>query len=379
MEVYYCLFLIVLATGLLLRPRATVVEPEEGLLPDDAAAGEITYTQPKRAKFFLLFAFLLIGIVIGFRHLTVGADTQNYLTLYFNDVRKNGVIGDNPEIVIRLIAWFCQLFSKEYQVYLIVTGFLTAFLFGKWIYDNSHNVFISTIIFLGMFFVQSLNLMREWLAIAFIINADTFFRNKKFVPFTIFLLLGIFCHMTAAAYLAVVLLGGIKRKRLAFFITLIGCILFYLVRNQVFDLVVKIFPRYDSYVNSSLFINETNFNAKDVIFLFILGVFLLALVFRKEAFTEEEYNRYYTYSLLLVLALTFSLCGQSFYMLHRVVFYYSVFLIVSIPNFINKIKGGWIIYLVLIPAMFFMLYRNSSFDNNVISHYHWFWEKVTTA
>ena len=77
-----------------------------------------------------------------------------------------------------------------------------------------------------------------------------------------------------------------------------------------------------------------------------------------------------------MLSLTFSLCGQSFFMLHRVVFYYSIFLMVSIPNFVSKIKGGWIIYLALIPAMFFMLYRNSYNDNNVVSQYYWFWQKI---
>jgi hypothetical protein len=87
-------------------------------------------------------------------------------------VKEFGVFNGNIEIVINLIAGFSLLFSSDYQLFLLINGALISLLFAKFIFDNSSNILISTLIFLGMFFIQSMNLMREWLAIAIGIGTE---------------------------------------------------------------------------------------------------------------------------------------------------------------------------------------------------------------
>ncbi len=368
MFVYYILFIVLFISGLVLMKKPKI---------ECYGNNEIIMNNYMSNKIYFLIILIAVGLVIGLRKFTVGTDTWNYVKYYYQDVVEYGVFGgkrENIEVGLRIIAWACSKFSDSYQLFLGVTGFLTSFLFAKYIYDNSKNMMISTIIFLGMFFVQSLNLMREWLAIGCILNAYSCLKRRKKVKFYLYFFFALISHVTSICFFMVPLLERIKDKRKALIITIISCIIFLILKNYILNVLILIFPKYNDYIFMDYFINESAFNVKDLIFAMILITYLYALNFKKQWFTISEYNQYYMYSILLVLSITFSLGGQNFYMLHRIVFYYSVFLITSLPNFIEKIKLKPLIYVVLIISMFYMLYRNSYNDNNIISNFYWFWE-----
>ena len=304
----------------------------------------------------------------------MGADTASHISLYYNDVIKNGIFGNGPEVLIRVIAWICYHINPNYQLFLIVNGYLVSFLFGKFIYDNSDKVLISFVVFLGMFFVQSMSLMREWLAIAIGVNAYTLFKRKWFKTSFLLLILAVLSHVTAIVFVFVPIIGLIKNKKRAFFLVLIGCVIFYLMRNVVLGRLVLLFPRYSTYIYGSDMVNNEAFNVKDLIFGVIIIAFCFSAFLQQHLFSNAERNNILEWAILLLMALTLSICGQRYFMLHRVVFYLSIFLIISIPNYVNKLSFKTIIYVALIASMFYMLYRNSYNDNNNISHFYWFWE-----
>jgi len=370
MEVYYTVFALVIIFGLIIKIR-----PIYNL-------GGFEYTNQyhdcKTQKIIYSFlCFLLFGLVIGLRGVSVGADTKNYILTYYFDVLDNGVFTKNVEgieILLRIIAWFCQLFTKDYQFFLFLTGMLTSFLFVNYIYHSSNNIAMSCVIFAGMFFVQSLNLMREWLAIGFLLNSYLCLKKGNKCLFIVLFILAFLTHNTAICFIIIPIIEKAKNKKIAFIITIIISILLIAFSSYFFDLLVTIFPKYYGYIYNDFFINESAFNIKDVIYILILIAFLYFMVFKKNYFSNDEYNQYYLYSIVLFVSIIFSLFGQKNYMFHRLVFYYSVFLIVSIPNLIEKMQFKVLVYFVLVIAMFIMLDRNSYSDNNGISNFVWYWQ-----
>ena len=371
MTIYYLIFVFVCLTGFLfcLNSRQIVFATNERCL--------YNAKKSQSSNLKILFAVYLIAIVliIGLRKHTVGADTEAYIRDYYNVFLEKGTSRvANFEIVLKAIGYLCSLVSKEYNFFLIICSFLTTALFFNFILKNSKDPILSLVIFLGMFFIQSMNLMREWLAISFLVNAYTYYKEKKYKISIIFMLLAFFTHITSVAFLIIPFLFKIKNKKIMIFIVFAGCLLFYILRNTILSSIVSLVPKFYVYIYGSDMVNESAFNFKDIVFLFILSAFLFFLFLKPKMFSVREKENLYEYSVFLIIALTLSLVGQKYFMLHRIVYYFSVFLIISIPNFIKKMSFKNTISLAVVIAMFYMLYRNAVVDNNQISNYLFFWQ-----
>lgn len=367
MPYYYSLFGVAILLGFFFaNPRFKLI------------VGSKSLESGKQKLVYLSFIFLFVFLLVGFRSYTVGADTYGYITQYYYGVINGGILfNKSPELIINIIIWVSHLISKNYQLFLILHAALVSILFLKYILDNSCNVFISCIIFIGMFFVPSMNLMREWLAIGFGLNAETAIRKGNNKKGFFLLIMAILSHLTAVCLFAIVIFDKIRNKKRAFWFFVVFALVFYLLRNRILNLVTVLVPRYYDYVYHDYFISESAFNIKDLIYI-IIELYYFYVIFRKKNTVDEDtIGEYYQDASFLLLAIVFSLCGQRFGIVHRMVYYYSVFLISSLPKMIEKNRFRGLIHLALIIGMFVMLYRNSYWDNNNVANYSFFWQKAS--
>lgn len=332
----------------------------------------INLSSKTRKKIYLFVVFFIIFIIIGFRDINVGADTSGYVREYFYAVKANGIFLGHSEIILNIVAKISLLFSEEYQMFLILHSALISLLFSKFIYDNSNNVLLSTLIFIGMFFIQSMNLMSQWLALGFGINAYTYFiRKKYFVSFILFIL-AILTHTTAVLFLIIPAIVVMKNKKNSLIFFSAFAVVLYMTSGFIFDIIINFIPRYIGYIYQPSFISEGGFNIKDMIFIIIELFMVFLLIDKKERFSKNMSDLGFNYAIIMMFAIVFSLMGQRFGILHRLVYYFSVFLVVALPDFTFRSRLRPIIEILLFLGMFFMLYRNSYFDNNIISDYKFF-------
>lgn len=330
-------------------------------------------------KRYIFAVLLLCFLLIGLRNITVGADTYAYVHSYFDLVKTQGIVlNGSPEIVLNIIAWISSRFAGDYQLFLLLYSLIVVSLFGYFIYKNSNNLVISLIVFLGMFFVQSMNLMREWLAIGFGINAYYFLTKKRKFLSIIFLVLSVLSHITAVCLVFMLLIHFIKNKKRLFIVMLAISFGVFLFKNQIIGRVVALVPRYSGYASQDMFLNSGEFNIKDLIFIAV-ELFYIFTLFYKPYLSKDQKKIILVFASFNLIAITLSLCGGTFGIMHRLVYYYSIFLIISLPYVISLYTEKKLIYVLLIAAMFIMLYRNSVSDNNVISQYHFFWEEIPVA
>ncbi len=371
MKYYYLLFVIALFFGLILNRRCEIAYANRG------SFYHIDENRKRKAKLFYIIAvFALCFFLVGLRNIAVGADTYSYVTQYFNGVQTKGIFfNSSPEIMLNLIARLSGVLVGEYQAFLLLHSLVVVLLFGHFIYKSSDNVALSLVIFLGMFFVQSMNLMREWLAIGFGINAYLFLtNNKKVLPY-VFILFAIMSHISAGCLVLMPIIHYVKNKKVLFVVLLVLCLVVYVLRAPLITLVVTVIHKYAGYAELAMFINSGEFNIKDVIFIFIELFYLYTLI-SKPDLPDITKDKILVFASFNLIAITLSLCGGTFAILHRVVYYYSIFLIVSLPYVISFYRYKNLMVFAIALAMFAMLFRNRISDNNVISEYAFFWEHV---
>ncbi len=368
MTIYYVLFFSALGLSIIRHTRIRVSAP---ILIKRSERRNIDQDS---IYLFLIFAFMTV--IIGFRDISVGEDTSRYVSDFYN-VQQYGLSNRSvyTEIVNTLLKWICGEISNDPRLYLVVHAIIVCVLFALFIKNNSEDVYLSTIIFIGMFFVPAMNLMRQWLAMAIGVTSFTYYQRNDNKKAIIFLILSVLCHTTAIVLIIIPLVERIKKKQYIIYPVIALSVIMIVFRVRLFSVAARFVSRYDSYLTSRYFMNEGLFNIKNLIFLIIIIGIAYILLFRKEKIAnEKEYNDLYTYEILMILALAFSLCGTTYAMFHRVVYYFSVFLVIILPSITKRMASVKIVRLLVIVAMFLMLYRSGVSDNNGISNYLFFWE-----
>ena len=328
----------------------------------------------KKENIYLLLVFSFATLIIGLRAQSVGIDTVRY-TATFYSIKISGFSFSISEIVLKVVCWLSTLISDNPQTYLFLHAALVCFLFAIFIKYNSEDVYISTIIFIGMFFVPSMNLMRQWLAMAIGINSLTFFRRKVYLKATFIILLATLCHTTAIIYFLIPLIEIVKKKKYIIIPTIIFSFILVVFRVQIYYILSKVVTGYDLYFTSDYFRNSGAFNIKNIIFLMIVLGLGYVLVFKKSMISDEkELNTLYMYEVMMILALAFSLSGTNYMMFHRLAYYFSVILILILPSIANRLRFRGALKITIIIAMLIMLQRSGYTDNNGISEYFWFWQ-----
>ena len=122
----------------------------------------------KKKILYYILATLSFFFVSAIRY-DVGTD---YLKRYVYDFNRmsQGINIENFEIGFKIIIWFCLLFTKNSQLLFIITSAITITLTMNTIYEKSKNIVLSFLIFfLGGFFFDTLNLIRQYIAISIIL------------------------------------------------------------------------------------------------------------------------------------------------------------------------------------------------------------------
>ena len=376
MTYYYILFLLAIVLGFVLhtfRYRLLVNQSNSAfsLFISTPSKKEA----PKSSKIYLFIIFFLAALLIGLRSIDVGLDSHGYVSEYFDSVGENGVFQGSPEIVLNLIAGAVHVFRGDYHVFFIVHGLIVSFLISRFIYYNSSNFLLSVIVFLGMFFIQSMNLMREWLALAFGLNFYSCFSKKQTKRAVIYFVLAVLSHLTAVSLILIPIFWKIRDRKARLISLVVFLLLVFVLKDYLILLVIKVVPRYQGYMTYDGFLNSGEFNIKDLIFIAIATMTGYILYTQKSSLIKNNlYDIYFGYLLLIIISIAFSFCGQKYGIFHRVVYYYSSFLIVILPDLLLRIKSRNIVCVFLIFAMFIMLYRNAVSDNNGISDYSFFWQ-----
>lgn len=334
------------------------------------------FMKTKQKKYKKLFAFLSalpFFIVSAFRY-DVGTD---YLFRYVPefDLIASGGETWNYEVGFSLLNKIIIYFGGSYEWLFIITSIIIIFSTFYFIFKKSVNPVLSILLFfLGGFFFSSMNMIRQFIAMVFCLISYEYLLEKKYFKWLAFLVSGFLFHSSAVVFLIAFLLC---KKFIINFKFLIGVSILTLLMNSVLrNIIINLF----SMTRFSVYIN-TNYSMIDVkeflIFInLIIYTFMYYINYRENNNIPDKKSIFYLN--LQGMAIIFSLFGSIFSILSRLVVYFSIFQIISLPYFLSKSsdknKKALTIILILIFAMN-IFYTNVVNNDNGVIPYHTIFER----
>lgn len=332
----------------------------------------------KTSTIFLILSFIPLLVLIGFRNITVGVDTENYV-LAFNRIMNNSLtyadknwLGVGYIVICKIIG---IIFGNSYVFVHLTIGFFTLFFFYKAIWNNSDIPTVSMYIFISMcLFYQTFNQARQMLAIAIIFYSIQYIKTKNLKAFIFFVLLATSVHNSAIIFLPFYYICRLNINIKNICIYIVGAILGYLF----FDIIL-------SFINGTNYgqiYQTTSYYSASSTSIVNLGIRLLmliaSLIFSKTTIDKDENNKI-LYNLAIWCIITQLLTTQ-IYILGRITTYFFTSYIILIPNIINSLthnkknKELYIAIILLVFALYHFVYFKSTAINSGYDVYSFFWQ-----
>lgn len=327
--------------------------------------------------------FLILFIVTSLKHYS--GDLGNYIR-GFKSIRDMGFPTfqyKSTESGYVFLNSIIGVFTDNEQVFMSIIGFIILLGFTLFIYKHSKDITLSFYLFITFdFFACSLNIYRQSIAIILILWSYEYIKKKKIIPFLSIIVIASLFHKTALVFIPMYFLSKIEisRKYIMFLICSMPLILYFGV-EVIRYMLISIYPQYQY--------SEGSDTGGKYIIIFMV-IIIIGFVFRKQYINKESNslkkiinNKKMTISnidLLYHMLITAIICQfltYKIFIFSRITRYFSVFIIILIPEFLSGIKdknmkrfitcgvliGGFLLYMVALKV-----------DVNSVVPYNFFWE-----
>lgn len=301
-----------------------------------------TKTEKKTTKIIYCILAIIPFIVVSSIRYDVGTDYFfRYAPNY--DMIRDGENIDSLEPLFVLLIRICLLFSKDYIALFVVTSIIINSLIMLTIFKYSKSPVLSVAIyFLGSFYFQSMNLVRQYVAMAILLIAyRILFIDKKKYLYIIFIAIATLFHSMSAVFLISLFLENkeIKLKHCLIAIALIlliggqiGNIVDFVVINTPLNEITNI-AKYVRYFKMGGNLSISAITVEIVVYVYIYIMF--EKIKKKNDMVEKEAIFFLNMQTLTLLC---TIMNIHFGLFFRIALLFSMFQIISIPYFWIKNK-----------------------------------------
>lgn len=303
---------------------------------------------------FSSIAILVPSILAGYRDSGVGTDTLIYVDQVYNQV--SGIsswhqfiqaykMGDfaSIEFVYLLINFFVSTFFHSLNWLYFFTSLIINLFFYLAAYDNRKkaSMWLVMSLFLLLFYNQSLNIVRQTIAISMSLYAFKYIEQKKWLPTLIWCVIilethnsGIFYVLVGIVYLICQIKGKVKRRVLKSLLV-IGVLGALLYLNETIILFVSLGllpPKFLMYLAQDD--SDTTIKALLVMYAITICLYFIFGYLRGKRNSKE--SKYFFYNKLVGILLFLSSFVSRWG--YRIGFYFNVMDCIFIPRVIYKMK-----------------------------------------
>lgn len=308
------------------------------------------------------------------RDFSVGSDTHVYVRRFsiianseFNQLSNLTDVLDF-EIGFIYLSKLISLISINPRFYLSVLNLLILIGVAIFIKQHSKIIWLSYFLFISFgFWGNSLNVVRQFLAVAILINSIGFVKDKKIVKFFAFVLIATSLHSAALTFIIVYPLSFLK-VNIKSSIIFMGAIMFTSVFSETLINFIMINSGYD-HLSGRL---GSGSGSGTIV---VIGT-LLASVFYVKQVSISDYSIPDTFIHILFCGVVFNILALEFAMFGRMMIYFTIIIIVLIPNTIYCIRFKLIDfywkYFVVLVFTYFYIFRLLAHDVSGLVPYAFF-------
>lgn len=331
-------------------------------------------------RFFMFFSAGICFFIMAFRSSSVGTDSAMYLNLY--DLETSGY-STLLSVKAPLFVWFLRfiscLFPNWNQIYFVFTAFVIITVIWLAIHYSKINCRKAILLYYLLFFLDSLNGTRTYVAAALVYLSMVLFLEKdrfKKIISIILLLIAIFVHNTAVVGIIILLIESLdlsdsKTRKLV----TTSMFLLLLLLNPAIDIFVRYFPVYSDTLQNV----DDKVGASAVVFqlIFLFSAIIALYCIRKKYDCVSKIGKksFDNFAVLTIAELLFYFAGGKLWYVQRALIYFEIPIIAFFPilsNIKNRYKSVYN-FSVWVVAIFIFLYRIFRNLGNV-SPYTFFWQ-----
>ena len=324
-------------------------------------------------KIIKICMFMQLYLLCILRSTNIGSDTETYLK-YFQILSseigfmqqwdfvglERGYVGINKVIGIM---------TNDPRIFLAIISFFILSSFFFFCDKYCGNLWLGCYLFVAMgFYAQSWYVLRQYSAIAILLYSIKYAIEQKPLKFFLLILVAFCFHRTALVFSLVYICGRFRLNMLSFFGMLASVTFLSMFSTQIVGLL-NIFARIEGTIGYTGGVNYLIFLWLSFL---ILTYFMPANKYAKQ---DNVFNIFYN---MLAVACLFQILALKYELLVRLVYYFSLSLIVLIPYFIknrfNKIEDRYIATLSICVLMF-LWFTIKLYSDGVIylGEYSLFW------
>ena len=279
---------------------------------------------------FLIIVGIQLFLISALRGDTVGADLASYLPAF--DTISNLIWDD-----VFLIGWepgyiffnkLLSLFPTENNlIFFIATSLFAVIGYLSFISKYSKKPWLSVFLFIALgYYLNSFNIIRQSMAMVIVLHSLIYIKKRCFWKYLLCIVCAMLFHKTAIICLLPYFFYNVRPSIGNFAIMLVGSYLLSFFAG----------PMLLSYVIDSSFSmysldGEASSGYGMLIFLLFTTLLCIQYSSKKEEYSLENQ--------LLILACCLQFFALNFSLFSRIVVYFSVILIVLIPNLMTEIKS----------------------------------------
>lgn len=292
----------------------------------------------KTTKKMSLIIFLVLIFISGLRSVDVGTDTLQFWNV-FRYININGSIGNYEEGFV----WLCkiiQIFTSNPQWLLIVTSIIINLSVYYFIKNNSKDMMFSILLYLTLnLFFSLLCLMRQGLAITFIIISYHYIKKNSFIKSMIFIIIASLFHSSALLLIVLILIKKYNNNNIIIIRTIVISLLAFIFAPVIFNLFVN-FDDYSKYVGLE-YSQSSNITAPlYTITSFVLLLFGIIVPNKNKLKIKFEDDKNLIFlSNIISIATIISAASIRVGIFNRMYLYFSFFNILWIPNTLSIISN----------------------------------------
>lgn len=321
-----------------------------------------------------IFVCLLPAFFItAFRNISVGNDTYVYARAFdlldTTNTLRNLIVNSRFESGFNIVEYAFKWVGADYYVMQVCISIFIYFSLGRFIFRYSTNPWITMFVFVttrDMF--GPMNTIRMWMAISVLLFSIDAIIGRKLLRFILLTILASMFHFSALIFPIAYFLYKVKIDFRIISITLILSTSILLLGRSFFQWLSTQINRYSGYLNSQYFDVSDNIAIYLELLLNLTYYCLLYFIHKKMAALGVETTGVDQLAYLAaLLSVAMSIIGLTNAITSRVTAYFSIFLIVSLPNALHRVQRKN--RAILIPA--FILLMTLQFVIVITLRPHW--------
>lgn len=357
----------------------------------------------KLKRIYLFSMFFFAFLYSGLRGETVGLDTTLFKAI-FDNIASNGLVElpRNTEVEkgYMVVNYILSRMGFSSQAVIILESAVICCSFYNIIKKYSKNYALSALIFISMIFTVTMNVARQYVALAFLLYAFDAILEKKPKLAVVFILLATSMHYSAIVMmpLALFALPRFNITRKSFFAMGLVSFLMIPLYMVVVNLFVSVFEQYSRFVTSSKYSAELEVSLQYIVLFIMVALlgFMCIKPFRMSRFkikfsrkktdrmrifNEDELQQYLLFFLLFIEYVVMYFISRRMSIASRFLYYFQSSLVIMIPNTIwylkKRYKSRWLTGAVTGAFVVYFVwfgYRYFAADPHGIFPYVFFWE-----